>query len=180
VDVDLSAPQTHTQHRELAAPNLEIASVKAGVDSIARAATKFGKTAIVERGDAASSRNQACYVSSDSRAYLVFEEDGEGFGGAFYLFSRGRKWNGSEFCSKLPLNSTGIRTTSGLGLGMNQSQVEAVLGKPSKASSNALTYTLAVEKKTSSGQVDVTSVVEARFASSRLVYLAVERYESSP
>jgi hypothetical protein len=83
VDVDLSAPHTHTQHRELATSNLEIASVKVGVDSIARAVTRFGKTAIVERGDAASSRNQACYVSSDSRAYLIFEEDGEGFGGAF-------------------------------------------------------------------------------------------------
>jgi hypothetical protein len=96
------------------------------------------------------------------------------------LFGRGRKWNGSEFYSKLPLNSAGIQTTSGLRLGLSENQVEAILGNPSKTSPKALAYTLAVEKKTSSGEMDVTSVVEAKFASSRLVYLAVERYESSP
>jgi hypothetical protein len=179
-DIDLSAPRTHTQHRELAASNLEIASVEVGLDEIARAASKFGRTTVVGRGDAAYSRNQACYVSNDSHAYLIFEEDGEGFGGASYLFSRGRKWNGSEFCSKLPLNSARIQTTSGLRLGLSQHQVEAILGKPSKASPNALTYTFAVEKKTSSGELDITSFVVAKFATSKLVYLAVSQYESLP
>jgi hypothetical protein len=179
-NIDLSAPATHTQHRELAAPNLEIASVKVGLDEIARAASKFGKTTVVERGDAAYSRNQACYVSNDSRAYLIFEENGEGFGGAFYLFSGGRKWNGGEFCAKLPLDSARIQTTSGLRLGLSQNQVEAILGRPSKASPSMLTYTFAVEKKTSWGELDVTSFVVAKFASSRLVYLGVARYESSP
>lgn len=179
-NIDLSAPGTHTQDRELAASNLEIASVKVGLDEIARAASKFGKTTIVARGDAAYSRNQACYVSNDSRAYLIFEENGEGFGEAFYLFSRGRKWNGSEFCARLPLKSERIRTTSGLRLGLSKNQVEAMLGRPSKASPKTLTYTLAVEKKTPSGELDITSFVVAKFASSRLVYLAVARYESSP
>lgn len=202
VDVDLSAPGTHTQHRELAPSTLEIASVKAGLGAISRAANEFGKTTIVTRGDAAFGRIQACYISDDSHAYLIFEEESEGFGGAFYLFSRGRDWHGSRFCSKLPLNSEGIQTKSGLRLGLSRNDVEAALGRPSKASADILTYTLEVKKKRSLSELTtlraqnpnlsdsdfyddfdfyyVTSSVLAKFTASKLAYLAVERYESSP
>jgi hypothetical protein len=202
VDVDLSAPGTHTQHRELAPSTLEIESVKVGLGAISRAANEFGKATIVTRGDAAYSRIQACYVSNDSHAYLIFEEDGEGFGGGFYLFSGGRQWHGSRFCSKLPLNSERIQTKSGLRLGLSRNDVEAILGRPSKASPNTLTYTLEVTKKASPSELArsraqnpslsdreiredfgfyyVTSDVAAKFSASKLVYLAVTKYESYP
>jgi len=200
--IDFSAPQTHTQHRELTPSTLQIASVKAGLGSIARAARKFGKTTVVMRGDAAENRKQACYVSDDSDAYLIFQEDGEGFGGAFYLFDRDRPWHGSEFCSRLPLNSEQIQTASGLRLGLTRNEAEAILGKSSTASPDKLTYILEVEKKASPselarskaenpslsdsevredfGSYFVTSDVVAKFTASKLVYLAVTNYQSRP
>lgn len=173
--VDLSARQTHTQHRELASSTFKVAAINVGTGEINRAEGKFGKTIIVRRGDAGSTRNQGCYISNDSKAYLIFEEDGEGFGGSFYLFNPGPKWNGSQFCSKLPLNSERIQTASGLHLGLSEDEVKKVLGTPSTTSPNTLTYTFEVEEKTF-----VTSFVVAKFASSKLVYLAVEKFQSSP
>ena len=200
---DLGNPVSiKTQQRQVGLSTLEVASVKAGLGAIARAADKFGQTTVVARGDAAESRSQACYISGDADAYLIFEEDGEGFGGAFYLFNRGRDWNGSQFCAKLSLNSMEVRTKSGLHLGMSPTDVETILGRPSTASVDALTYAFEVKKKTSFGEMNrfrtqnpglsesrlqedfgfyyVQSSVVARFSASKLIYLAVTEYESLP
>jgi len=58
--IDFSAPQTNTQHRELALSTLDIASITVGLGEIARAANKFGEATLISRGDAASGRDQAC------------------------------------------------------------------------------------------------------------------------
>lgn len=201
-DIDLSAPETHTQHRELLSSTLEIATVRVGTGEISRAAKKLGRTVVVQRGDAAESRAQACYFSKDSRAHLIFQEDGEGFGGAFYLFSGGPDWNGSRLCSRFSLDSQQIGTPSGLRLGLSPNEVEAILGKPSKASADKLTYILEAQRKTSPsalkqlraqnpnlsedefrddfGSYYVDSFVIAKFSDSKLDYLAVTRYESYP
>lgn len=202
--IDLSAREieTNTQHRQLAAATLEIASIRAGVGEIASAAKRFGDTTPVSRGDGAESRIQACYISSDSHAHLIFQEDGEGFGAAFYLFTDGPNWSGSDLCSKLPLTSGAIQTANGLRLGLSRDETQTILGTPSKASPNQLTYILGLKKKTSPDKLKqlraenqslsdsdfheafdfyyVNSFVIAKFSDSKLVYLAVTEYESYP
>jgi hypothetical protein len=202
-NTDLFAPQTHTQHRELDASTLQVATIKVDLGEIARAQAKLGRATIVSRGDAASGRTQACYVASDSDTHLVFEEDGEGFGAAFYLFNEGPSWHGSELCSQLPLASQGIQTANGLRLGLTPTQVEAVLGKPSTVSPDKLTYDFAVKKKTPKSELEemrrregaamsekdflesygfyyAASSVIAKFKAAKLVYLGVITSESYP
>jgi hypothetical protein len=200
----LSAPQTEkTQHRELTIATLQIATIKAGFGEIARAQAKLGRATIVSRGDAAGSRTQTCYVTSDSDTHLVFEEGGEGFDASFYLFSGGPSWHGSELCSRLPFPSQRIQTASGLRLGLTPTQVEAVLGKPSKVSPDKLTYDLAVKKRTPKSELEklrrqegagmsekdflesfefyyVSFFVVAKFKAAKLVYLGVTTSETYP
>lgn len=202
VNADLSAPQTRTQHRELDSPTLEIATIKVGLGEIGKAATKLGKATVVRRGDAATSRIQACYISDDSDTHLIFEEDGEGFGASFYLFRDGPAWNGSNLCARSPLVSQGVSTASGLHLGLTATQVEAVLGKPSTALPGKLVYSFEVEKRTSASKLKrlraqnpnlsdkdfhdsfdlyyIDSFVVAKFTASKLTYLAVTQSETYP
>lgn len=192
-----------TQNRELATATLRIATMKAGLGEIERAQATLGRATIVSRGDAAGSRTQACYVTSDSATHLVFEEGGEGFDASFYLFSGGPSWHGSELCSRLPFTSQGIQTANGLRLGLTPTQVEAVLGKPSIASADKLTYDLAVKKRTSKSELEklrrqdgagmsekdfldsygfyyVDSSVVAKFKAAKLVYLGVTISQTFP
>lgn len=199
----LSAQQTNTQHRELDAATLRVASVKVDLGEISRAQAKLGQATIVTRGDAALGRTQACYVTNDSNTHLVFEEDSEGFGASFYLFSGGPSWDGSKLCSRLPLPPEGIQTASGLRLGLTPAKVEAVLGRPSIASPNKLTYDFEVKKKTPESKLEklrrqdgagmsekdfldsygfyyVDSSVVAKFKAAKLVYLGVTKSVSYP
>jgi hypothetical protein len=202
VGTDLSAPQTNLQHRELGPSTLEIGNIKVGLGEIDKAAARFGKARVMSRGDASSSRIQACYVSEDSQTHLIFQEDGEGFGAEFYLFKDGPRWNSSDLCAKSPLVSGDIATASGLHLGMTPAEVEALLGNPSVASAEYLRYDLQVRKRTTAddlakmraqhpkmsgkelndsyGFYYVTSTVVAKFKDSKLTYLDVGRYESYP
>ena len=139
---------------------------------------------------------------SDSDVHLVFEEEGEGFGAAFYVFRGGPNWNGSNLCAKSPLVPGRISTPNGLRLGLSQSQVEAILGRPSRRSPDSLTYILEAKKKTTVEQLKrlcaqnpalsdrefheafdfyyVNSFVDAKFTASKLVHLAVTKSESYP
>lgn len=199
----LSAQQTNTQHRELDAETLRIVSIKVDVGEISKAQAKLGRTTIVTRGDAALARTQACYVTDDSNTHLVFEENGEGFGASFYLFTGGPSWHGSELCSRILLPSQQIQTANGLHLGLTPAQVEAVLGKPSTATPDKLTYDLEVKKKTPASELEkirrresagmsekdfldsygssyVSSSVIAKFKAAKLVYLGVTTSQSFP
>jgi len=199
---DLSAHQTNTQNRELLDSVLEIATIKLGFGEIAQAQAKLGQATVVSRGDAATARAQVCYVASDSDTHLVFEEEGEGFGTSFYLFKDGPNWNGSELCSKLPLISQPIQTANGLRLGLTRNQVEAILGKPSTASPQRLTYVLEVKKMTPASDLEklrrqhtdlsdeefhesfdfyyLDFFVVAKFNASKLSYLAVTKSTTFP
>lgn len=200
--IDFDAPQTRTQHRELAPSTLEVATVRVGLGEIDRATTRLGKAKVIFRGDGALGRIQACYVSPDSAVHLIFQENGEGFGATFYLFKDGRDWNGSNLCAKSPLVSQDTGTESGLRLGLTRTEVESILGKPSIASPDRLRYNLEVVKRTPAGKLKqlratspdlsdkdfhdsydsyyVSSIVVAKFEDSKLIYLAVTRYESYP
>lgn len=201
-ETDLAAPQTNTQHRQLASSTLDIMGIKVGDGEISRAESKLGPATVIWRGDAASARTQACYLAGDSGTHLIFEESGEGFEMSFYLFQDGPNWNGSELCAKLPPTSQPMQTANGLRLGLTRNAVETIMGKPSTASTDRLTYVLRVKKRTSATELEklrrqytdmsdknfhdsfdfyyVDSSVVARFKASRLVYLAVMESESYP
>lgn len=201
-DIDLSAPRTHTQYRELAASTLSIAGIKLGFGEIAEAQAKFGKATVVSRGDAATGRAQACYLTADLSTHLVFEEEGEGFGTSFYLFQGGPGWNGSELCRTTSLDRQEIKTADGLELGLDKNKVKAILGRPSTASLEELTYVFEAKKATPVGGLEklrrqhpdlsdkdfrdsfssynVDSLVVAKFEKSKLTYLAVTESESFP
>jgi hypothetical protein len=201
-NVNFSARAINVQHRELPASSLAVANIKLALGVVREAQAKLGSAKVVSRGDAASSRMQVCYVTSDSDAHLVFEEQGEGFGASLYLFKDGRNWNGSELCSRLSSNSQQIHTASGLRLGLTRTDVEGVLGKPSTGSPDRLTYVLEVKKRTPAAQLEKLRqqnsdlsdkdfhesfdfyyedwLVVARFSASKLVYLAVTQSETYP
>ncbi len=187
------------QHREVSTSNFEILGVALGEGQFEIAAAKLGKAAIVERGDAASARSQACYVSGDGprAVHLIFEQGEVDY--SFYLFEGGATWTGSEHCVKSNLILPGIKTSGGLGLGQSQSQVEAILGMPSGRRNDKLAYNLETKASLSAEElrkfresfpnlsekevrdrVDnfyLSVYIEARFIDSKLNYLVVSKSE---
>jgi hypothetical protein len=188
------------QEGELQDSNFQILGLKLNGETFKKAAVKLGKATVVERGDASTGRSQICYSSpgKQSKTYLIFEK-GE-VNNAFYLFSVGPDWKGSELCRESNLITTSLATASGLRLGQTIAQVRAILGKPGLAADDRIVYSLDFEKKTP--DTDFESLrkqnpqlsqeelhrgydyytlgvyVEARFLSSKLVYLAISRTES--
>jgi hypothetical protein len=126
--------------------------------------------------------------------YLIFE-----FGeveSTFYLFTDGPDWNGSDRCVSSPTISASLSTAAGLRLGMPRSQLEAILGKPDAVLDGRLVYSRELNERTTPKEFeklrkeypqqlsdkaahekfDVQTVeiyIEARFANSKLAYLAV-------
>jgi len=86
-------------------------------DSFIKVQSVLGDASRVERGDAASSREQLCYVSKSSKppVNLIFER-GE-VDESFYLFIGGPDWNGSNHCLKSAAVSRSLKIANGLQLG---------------------------------------------------------------
>src|SRR5580704_16015202 len=135
------------QHREPPEATFQIAGVTLGETwDFNEIRSRFGDSTEVQRGDAASGRNQLCYKSADN-VHLIFE-----FGevdGVLYLFKDGPKWKGSELCATSRIVSPTIATASGLRLGMGTSEVENILGEPSLATPQRLVYYFDYKRKTS-------------------------------
>ena len=109
--------------------NFTVAGVMLGEKQFEEAAKAFGPADELSRGDAASGRQQLCYVSTSGEPiYLIFEV-GEVEAG-FYLFDKGPSWNGVEHCAKSPLINPTVSTKSGLHLGITRTQLETILGIP--------------------------------------------------
>ena len=86
------------QSKKPAETNFQVASIALDEAwNFSEVLSKFGKATEVERGDAASGRNQICYQSSTGKVHLIFEL-GE-VDSIVYLFENGPKWNGSELCA---------------------------------------------------------------------------------
>src|ERR1700716_394909 len=65
---------TQFQSRKPAATNFKVAGITLGETSdFSAVRSKLGKATEVERGDAASGRNQICYVSPTGNVHLIFE-----------------------------------------------------------------------------------------------------------
>jgi len=188
------------QSREPAERNFQIAGVTLDEPrhDFADIRFKFGEAIEVERGDAASGRNQICYVSTSGSVHLIFEF-GE-INSVLYLFDGGSAWKGSELCKPSKAVSPNSSTASGLRLGMGPEQVKTILGDPSNATPKKLVYYFGYKKKTGVKTLaelrknypdmsdaefgknfeyaDGEAYVEARFASGKLNYLAVSKSET--
>jgi len=185
---------------EPAASNFEILGINLGGDVFNEAWAKLGKAQRVDRGDASSGRSQICYVSVQGRPKirLVFER-GE-VTDFFYLFADGPDWNGSDLCVKSNLLTENLSVASGLRLGQSPDQVRAILGKPDVESRQRIIYSIQIEKETpasdfaklhqqhpdlSEGELrrnyasyTLSVYIEARFARSKLNYLAISKSET--
>ena len=112
------------QVREPDAANFRIAGAELGEDEFDTAASKFGKTPIVERGARSGHlRRQACYVAvqNTGNVYLVFEKSWLDF--TAYLFADGPDWDGRRLCAVLKNTSLPLTTGSGLHIGESPAEV---------------------------------------------------------
>lgn len=187
------------QDREPAEPNFQVAGIILGETwDFRNVRSNFGEAPEVQRGDAASGRNQICYTSASGKEHLVFEL-GE-VNAAVYLFEGGPNWNGSELCKVSEGVSENTSTESGLRLGLNPQQVKAILGDPSSAIPGKLVYYFGYKRKTPSKAMEVfrrdhpemsdaeirtnfeyadgEAYIEARFVSDKLNYLAISKSET--
>lgn len=116
----------------------------------------------------------------------------------FTYFRDGVRWDGRQFCVTTMKVSSALGTASGLKLGLTMAQVQAILGKADAAFPQKLVYFREAQEKTTPAQFKelrndypeqlsdraahekfdyypVQMYIEARFAKSRLEYLAVSR-----
>lgn len=119
-------------------------------------------------------RRQICYESPSGRVKLIFE-DGGAFDGekkAFYLFTGGRGWQGSERCRPSRLVNDHLAVRGGLRLGMTREQVAAILGRPSAVTHGALEYAYETNPPNAEG-ADGWDGMVIRFTDSRVSYIGV-------
>lgn len=187
------------QNREPSESNFQVAGLALGATwDFAEIRSKLGKATEVERGDAASGRNQICYVSPSGEVHLIYEL-GE-VDAVLYLFLHGAKWNGSQLCAVSEAVSANISPASGLRLGLQPQQVRSILGNPSIATPSKLVYYFSYKERTPPEALarlrqnhpdmsdaeftknfeyaDSESYIEARFASGKLNYLAISKSET--
>jgi len=143
------------QPQEIEASNFEIAGVTLDYDQVLdKVPGKLGRAPLVSRGDASTARDQLCYASSRgaNATYLILERGEVGL--SFYLFAGGRTWNGQRRCAVSPLIRRDLATPSGLRLGLNRPQVEAILGKPTSVDESEITYWHQTKEKSSAHDLE--------------------------
>jgi hypothetical protein len=191
-------PKIQPSGRDMDTRTFEIAQLNLTKVGFQEIAAKLGRTARIKRGDASTSREQACYRSANDGApvYLIFEfgEDESNF----YLFADGKDWKGRSFCAMSKNLSSEIGTASGLRLGLTRDQFEGILGKPDAKIADELVYSRAIRMKSTPEQFErqrkeypdavsdrlahdkfdfhtVGVYIEARFTGSKLSYLSVSK-----
>lgn len=188
-------------HREISDKNYQIAGINLHEMELTMVYEKIGDAHPIQRGDASTWREQACYKSRSSErpVYLVFEH-GE-VNTSFYLFNESTPWNGSSSCAQTEKVSVATATASGLRLGMTPEQVIGVLGQPSVRKQNELVYAVEVKRQTAPDALararqqhpelteeqfrqdyatyDLTVLIRAKFSRAKLVYLGVSITETS-
>jgi len=187
-------PEIKPRHKEIGADSFKIVGLNLVALEFDALGAKLGEADIVERGGGSIARSQVCYVSpSGSQAvHLVFELSE--YQSTFYLFSEGPDWKGGRLCKGNKSVSVGLATASGLRLGLSHAEVESILGVPDLVVENRLIYDREVRRKTTPEEFkdlrqnygvseqqahkefdlyEGSVYIEARFAESRVKYLAV-------
>ena len=106
----------NTQAREVSSSNFEVLGIHLADGMFSQAAAKLRAATIIERGDASTGRQQACYVSAQdgTKVHLIFERGEVDF--TYYLFVDGPDWDGSDRCVRTNLISRSPVYTSDRGL----------------------------------------------------------------
>ena len=190
-----SRPSAKATNGNLQADNFEIAGITLGRGGSDAITTELGTATSVKRGDASAGRSQLCYrLGHDGTEHLVFEfgEDES----VVYIFSGGEPWSGEKFCVSSEKALIGLGTVSGLRIGLPRSEVEKILGRPDAEDADSLVYSQQFEQKSTPQEFEVLrrdypeklsdeeahkrfdyypveQYVLAKFASSKLVYLAI-------
>ena len=186
------------EEKDIADSNFRILGIAVGHDELAAIQGKLGRATVVTRGDPGTGREQICYSGEVSNTFLNFESGEVQY--AFYLFSGGPKWTGSDLCTKSRFVTDGLSTVSGLRLGQSQAQVEAILGKPNASLKNGdWVYFRQIKKRASAVDLKelrqrypnlsdqefhenydfyyLTAYIGAKFSDSKLVYLGISKSE---
>jgi hypothetical protein len=191
-------PDVKARNATIAPGTFEIAGVDLGRDQFRKLAIKMGKATVVERGDASTGRQQVCYTADDDakKIYLIFEYGADE--SVFYLFSDGANWKGQKLCVSTKQVSLTLGTASGLKLGLNRVEVEAILGRADAVFNDKLVYTREIQVKTTPAEFEkvrneypqhltdrlahekfdfyhIEIYIEARFGNSGMNYLAVSK-----
>ena len=187
------------EDRQPAETNFQIAGITLGSPfDFSDIRSKYGEGAEVTRGDAASFRDQMCYVSPSGDVHLIFE-----FGeveSVLYLLQGGKSWNGDELCARSNAVSINSSTASGLRLGIAPEQLRSILGNPVMATTEKLIYCFGYRIKTSPEALaksrknypemsdaefaknfeyaDGYVYIEARFSAGKLNLLAISKSET--
>ena len=193
----ISSPKSASSQRQIS----RFSGIDLNDTMFSKAAAQLGASTIIERGDASTGRHQACYVSAGDKqqVHLIFEQGEVDW--TFYVFSGGHVWQGSDQCVTSRRVAQNLATASRLRLGQTPAQVVAILGKPTKRRENELTYFFSVKKKASAedlrqarqqnpgmsekdlqenyGFYYLNASIGARFAQSKLTYLAVSKSETN-
>lgn len=192
---DPRIPNVKHSHHELQSNNFSLVGVTLGQGGFEAIMARLGRAPEIERGDASTGRSQLCYASATNSAVHVVFEFGEDES-VFYLFSGGPSWKGSKFCVQSKRVSDSLSTTSGLRLGLTRQEVEAILGRPDATTVDGFVYSRQFDKKSTPNEFEtqrkeypmqlsdeeahkefdfypVEQYILARFADSKLVYLAV-------
>lgn len=157
---------------ELELGNFVVAGVSLHDSPQSGAIERLGATPKIARGDGSSARRQLCYEAEGKPpSFLIFEsaEVSEGF----YLFSSKKSWKGRKRCT--PARPTNWKTDTGLRLGLTPAQVQTILGKADEVRDTRWLYL----RQFKQNKADVTLFIEARFANSKLNYLAASRADTN-
>jgi len=178
--------------------NFQVLGVTLDEPGFSNLTTRLGQATRVTRGDAATGRSYQCYVSNDNATHLIFEKGEISY--AFYLFSGGPDWKGSQLCTRSAAIARQTGSGSGLHLGMSPSEVETILGQPNISAADTFTYSRVVRKETPAEELkriqersprmsaeelqgyrfyDLSVFIQARFTDGKLTYLAVMKSETS-
>jgi hypothetical protein len=192
---DSRIPNVKPSSHELQSSNFSLAGITLGKGGVEAITATLGQAPQIERGDASTGRDQLCYTSAANNSVRVVFEFGEDES-VYYLFSSGTAWSGSRYCVLSKRVSKDLSTPSGLRLGLTRFEVEAVLGHPDATTASEFVYSREFKKKTTPTEFatmrreypvtlndeeahrkfdsyPVEQYVLARFADSKLVYLAV-------
>jgi hypothetical protein len=192
-------PDIKPRNVDIDARTFEIAGLNLATLRSDNIIARLGRTPRISRGDASTSREQACYMSAAEDAtptYLVFEfgEDQSNF----YLFADGAAWKGKNLCTRSKRVSKRLSTASGLRLGLNPEHFKAILGQADASAGDKLVYSREIKRKSSTQRFErqrkeypeplsdaqahekfdfytLSVYIEAKFVDSKLSYLVVSK-----
>jgi hypothetical protein len=183
---------------QLTKEDTTILGLTIGSASLKDVEARLGQTGSLPIGGNASASTTICYVSPTDGTVLTFSSSD--MGGhvnvtEFALWSREAKFPNVSACKLSKLVSRSLSTSSGIRLGLSAQQLTDIVGTNPKTRRALVHYELTCRRKmtpdemkvfktsvnwdvTGNPYIDVSSFVDARFASSGASSIAITKIES--